>query len=271
MMSGLMVLLGGAAHAEAPKHECSKAETRKTRAAAEKAVQAKDYKKAVSLLESFLAACSGIADRVESGWVASDLAAAYEKTGQFLECQRLMGPMSHPRSGVQETGNEKLIKAIEYNFIRCGKALDAQYAALKRGGCGLMVGDAIATAPVPEALMPEGAKTACLALVPGTRAKEAADDDVTCPKLALFWKGAKPTRERQDLTSSGDHDALTDESECCNLSEISAGTVAGRNLVRVYGHGSPCGGGTADTASDVFYEWKGTTLRSTIDASVTYH
>ena len=58
---------------------------------------------------------------------------------------------------------------------------------------------------------------------------------------------------------------------CCNLSSIAAGTVGGKMLVRVRGHGRDCNGGTADAASDAFYEWNGKALSSLLDASVGFH
>jgi hypothetical protein len=257
-----------------PRRDCAKAAMRKVRAAADKAVQARDYKKAIGLLEPMQQACGATGAPIESAWLAADLAAAYEKTGQLVECQRLMAPLSHPSSSVAATGNAKVMKAIEHNLDRCSKALDAQYATIKPGGCTLAIDRAIATAAAPAALVPPGATAACVALVPGTRARDAEDGDVTCPRVALIWKAAK--LERQDLASSGTSDALTDDSVCCNLSAIAAGTLAAgtladKTLVRVHGQGRDCNGGTADAATDMFYEWKGTTLTLARDASVSFH
>ena len=46
-------------------------------------------------------------------------------------------------------------------------------------------------------------------------------------------------------------------------------SVGGKTLVRVRGHGRDCSGGTADSASDVFYEWNGKGLTPAFDASTT--
>ena len=45
----------------------------------------------------------------------------------------------------------------------------------------------------------------------------------------------------------------------------------GKTLIRVRGHGRDCSGGTADAASDAFYEWNGKALSSALDASVGFH
>lgn len=276
---GLAALLGGAAHGEPKPFDCSKTAKRKARAAADHAVTAKDYPKAIALLEPFRSACGDVQDPVESAWLIGELAVAYEKNGQPLECVRLMAPLAYPKSELMETGNEKLIKALEYNQDHCSKAFDAQYAAIKAGGCTLTIDQAIATAAVPAALVPKGAKAACVALVPGKRPATAAkpgddgptEDDVVCPKVALVWKSAKSALELQELTASGNNNALGDDSMCCNLSAIAAGTMTGKTMIRLRGQGRICGGGTSDSATDVFYEWTGTALSSTIDASVVFH
>jgi hypothetical protein len=267
LVLGVLTGLCSAAAAE-PARDCGKAALRKLRASADQAAQARDYKKAIRILEPSSSGCAGSAP-VESAWLAADLAAAYEKNGQYVECQRLMAPLSHPSERINQGGNDKLVKAIAYNLDRCSKALDAQYAALKPGGCTLTIEHAIASAAVPAALVPKGATAACVALVPGTRAKDAEDGDVTCPRVALIWKTAK--LERQALTSGGDHDALTDDSVCCNLSVIAAGTVDNKTLLRVHGHGRDCSGGTADAATDMIYEWKGQALTLVLDASAAFH
>jgi len=269
---GVIAALGCVAHAEPARRDCSKAAMRKARGAADKAVQAKDIKAAIALLEPFVRECADAKDPVARGWLAADLAVAYEKNGQALECQRLMAPLSHPKSGLQEAGNDKLVKAIQYNLDRCSKALDAQYAALKPGGCTLTIDHVISAAAAPASVVPKGATAACVALVEGTRPAGASaedSDDVVCPRVALVWKGARPALERSELTSKGG--ALGDDSVCCNLSSIAAGTLDGKTLVRVRGQGRDCSGGTADTASDVVYEWKGTALTKTVDVSVGFH
>jgi hypothetical protein len=270
-----LALAGGVAHA-GPAPDCSKAAARKLRKEADKAAGAKDHAKAIALLEPFLRDCSDDKDPVDRGWLASDLAVDYEKTGQLVECQRLLGPLAYPRSAVQQSGDDKLIHAIDYNLDRCGKALDAKYAPVKPGGCTLPLGRAIASAAAPAALVPRGAAAACVALVHGKPAPKGPDDDpdardVVCPRVALAWKGAKAGLELQDLSGSDPGGALGDDSVCCNLSSIAAGTVGGKALIRVRGHGRDCSGGTADTASDVFYEWNGKALSATLDASVGFH
>lgn len=267
-------LLGGVARADKPKaRDCSKAAIRKARGDADKAMRAKDYARAIALLEPFARDCSDGRELVASAWLASDLAVAYEKNGQFLECARLMAPLSHPRSGLQESGNDTIVNAIEFNLDHCSKAFDAKYAALKSGGCSLTIDDAIAIAAAPAAVVPKGAAVACVALVPGKRGPKSAGEDpevrdVVCPRVALVWKTAKGL-ERQELTGGGG--VLGDDGVCCNLSSIAAGTMDGKTLVRVRGQGRECSGGTADIASDAFYEWKGRALTSTLDASVGFH
>ena len=263
------------AYAGPAKRDCSKAAMRKVRADADKSVTAKDYARAISLLEPFLADCHDAKTLADRAWLASDLAVAYEKNGQLVECQRVLAPLSHPSSGLAEKGSDKLVKAIEHNLDHCSKALDAKYAAIKPGGCTLTVDKAIATAAAPAALVPKGATAACVALVRGKPAPKAPDDDpesrdVVCPVVALLWKGAKPALERQELTASGTG-ALGDDSVCCNLTAIAAGTLDGKTLVRVRGQGRDCNGGTADSAADTFYDWTGGALRATLDASVGFH
>jgi hypothetical protein len=271
-----LVLICGVVHA-APQvpTDCSKTAIRKARAEADKVMRTKQYPKAIALLEPLVRDCTMDVPLIDRAWLAGDLAVAYERNGQYLECERLMGPLSHPRSGLQESGNEKLVKAIEYNLDRCSKAFDARYAAIKPGGCTLAIDGAIATAAAPPALVPKGAAAACVALVPGKRAAKTADDDpevrdVVCPVVAMVWKGAKAKLERKELTSDG-AGALGDDSFCCALSSIAVGTMAGKSLVRVRGEGRECSGGTADAASDTFYEWNGTALIQAIDASVVFH
>ena len=108
---------GGTADA-GPARDCSKAAARKLRKEADQAASAKDPAKAIALLEPHLRECSDDKDPVERGWVASDLGADYEKTGQFVECQKLLGPLTYPRSAVQQSGDDKLIRAIAYNLER---------------------------------------------------------------------------------------------------------------------------------------------------------
>lgn len=270
-----LALACGAAQA-GPARDCSKATARQLRKDADKAAGAKDYAKAIALLEPFVRGCTDDQDAVDRGWLASDLSVDYEKNGQLVECQRLLGPLSEPRAAVQRSGDDKLIHAIQYNLDHCSKALDARYAAVKPGGCTLSLGRAIASAAAPPALVPKGAAAACVALVHGKAAPKSPDDDpeardVVCPRVVLAWKGAKPSLELQDLTGSDPGGALADESVCCNLSTIAAGTVSGKTLVRVRGHGRDCNGGTADADTDMFYEWNGKALAPGINASVSYH
>jgi hypothetical protein len=266
---------GGAADA-GPARDCSKPAARKLRKEADQAASAKDPAKAIALLEPFLRECSDDKDPVERGWVASDLAADYEATGQFIECQKLLGPLTYPRSAVQQSGDDKLIRAIAHNLDRCSKGLEARYATVKPGGCTLPLSRAIATAAAPAALVPRGASAACVVLVRGKPAAKGSDDDpeardVVCPRVVLAWKGGKPGLEYQDLSGSDPGGALGDDSVCCNLTSIAAGAVGGKTLVRVRGHGRDCSGGTADSASDAFYEWNGKGLSPAFDASVGYH
>lgn len=266
---------GGVADA-GPARDCSKAAARKLRKDADQAAGARDYPRAIALLEPFLRECSDDKEPVDRGWVASDLAVDYEKAGQFVECQKLLGPLTYPRSAVQQSGDDKLIRAISHNLDRCSKGLDARYAAVKTGGCTLPLGRAIATAAAPAALVPKGASAACVALVRGKPAAKGADDDpesrdVACPRVVLASKGAKADLDYQDLSGSDPGGALGDDSVCCNLTSIAAGTVGGKTLVRVRGHGRDCSGGTADSASDAFYEWNGKGLAPAFAASVGYH
>lgn len=271
----LVFLIGGVAGAgPSGSRDCAKPAIQKARRDADKAVAARDYARAIALLEPLVKDCrAGVPS--DRAWLASDLAVAYEKAGQLVECQRLMAPLSHPSSGLRDAGGDKLARAIEHNLDRCSKALDAKYVAIKRGGCALTVDHAIAAAAAPPAMVPRGASAACVALVPGVPAPRGPDDDpevrdVVCPVVALFWKGARPTLERQAL-SPGGSGPLGDDSVCCNLSAIAAGAIDGKTLVRVRGQGRDCSGGTADTASDMFYEWSGTALRPSLDASVGFH
>ncbi len=266
-----LVLLAGVAHA-GPKPDCSNAAIRKVRAAADKAVAARDHGKAIALLEPLLRECGDSQSASERAWVANDLAVAYERNGQYVECERLMAPLSHPKSGLREPGNEKLVKAIEFNLDYCSKALDAKYAAIKPGGCALTVDKAIATAAAPPALVPKGASAACVALLRGVRPPRSADgdpdvQDVVCPVVAVVWKGARAV-ERKDLPAGTG--ALADESFCCNLSALAAGTQGGKTLIRVRGQGLICGGGDGDRANDMIYEWNGSALAPALDASVTF-
>jgi hypothetical protein len=267
-----LVLLAGAAHA-GPRRDCSKPAIRKVRAEADKAIAAKDYPRAIALLEPLLHDCGGTESPSDRAWLASDLAVVYQRNGQYVECERLMAPLSHPRSGLRDAGSEKLVKAIEYNLDTCSKALDAKYAAIKPGGCTLTVDHAVATAAAPAALLPRGTSAACVALLPG-KPKPRSDDgdpeirDVVCPVVAVVWKGGKSTLERKDLAANAG--AVAEENGCCNLSAIAAGTQGGKTLIRVRGQGLACGGGNSDTASDTIYEWNGGALAVSLDASVVF-
>ena len=270
-LAALLAATPLAAHAD-----CSKAAIRKLRADADKAVTAKDFAKAIGLLEPMLAACPVDGAPTDRGWLVSDLSVAYEKAGRLLDCQRLLAPYTHPSSPTTNTA--KLHKALQHNLEQCGKALDTKYAAIKAGKCSLPLDHAVASAALPAALVPKGASAACIALLPGTpsTAKKSDDDpslrDVVCPVATLVWKTDK--LERQPLTLVPGTDTagpLDDDSVCCNLSAIAAGTLDGKTLVRVRGGGRDCNGGTADTDSDMFYELAGKTLKPAVDASVAYH
>src|ERR1043165_533897 len=157
------LVIGCAAADAAPKAaakpvtSCSRAAIRKARGDAEKAVRAKDYAKAIAMLEPLLAEGGDQQSITDHAWLAGDLAAAYERNGQYLECARLMAPLTHPKSGLQDAGSDKLNKAIEFNLDRCSKAIDTKYAAIKPGGCALTIDHAIASAAAPPALVPKGA------------------------------------------------------------------------------------------------------------------
>src|SRR5262245_9807983 len=73
-----------------PATNCARTAIRKARGDAEKAVRAKDYAKAIALLEPLLAECGDQQSITDRAWLAGDLAAAYERNGQYLECARLM-------------------------------------------------------------------------------------------------------------------------------------------------------------------------------------
>src|SRR5262249_38056017 len=141
-------------------------------------------------------ACDDTKDPVESAWLAGDLAVAYWKDGQLVECRHLMEPLVFPKSDIARSGSEKVLNALQYNLDQCEKEFDLRYAALKDDACPLKIDDAVTAVALPAALAPRGASAACLALVPGTPAAGAAagakpkdDDDsgdlpeVVCPRL----------------------------------------------------------------------------------------
>lgn len=248
--------------ARAEPRDCSKATIRKQRAAADKAIAAKDPAKAIAILEPMVRDCE-IAKDGERAWLSSDLAAAYDKAGRPLDCARLVAPLTHP----SEHLSAKVVKALDYNLQRCGKAIDAKFAALKTATCPAPPAGAIASTTVPASLNKKPGT--CLALLPGTAAPKGPDDDpdipnVACPIATALVPGAKP----QALTGDG---ALRDESVCCNLDSIAVGAIDGKTLVRVRGHGRDCQGGTADQDTDMIYEWTGAALTPAASLSVTYH
>ncbi|MBC7973921.1 MAG: hypothetical protein H7138_02970 [Myxococcales bacterium] len=72
-------------------------------------------------------------------------------------------------------------------------------------------------------------------------------------------------------SKAGTADAISDSSICCNLTSIAAGTRDGKHLVRVRGDGRDCNGGTADATTDLYYEWKGTSLTTVLDRLTSTH
>jgi len=80
-----LVWLGGVAHAapKATKADCSKPAVRKARAEADKAVRAKEYPKAIALLEPVVRGCETEMSPTEHAWLAGDLAVAYDRNGQY--------------------------------------------------------------------------------------------------------------------------------------------------------------------------------------------
>jgi hypothetical protein len=284
---GAMVASGGAARADAGKPsktkadktksvDCSKTAKRKARAAADKAMKAKDYKAAIATLEP-LAHCNDTdQEAIESAWLQGDLAVAYDKNGQYVECKRLVEPLVFPKSDVARQANDKLLGALQYNLDHCQKQFDAQYASIKGDACPLKLDDAVAAASLPAALVPKpaGAGPACVALLPGAASAAKKDDskqdddglaEVVCPQVAVVWK-AKGKLERQALAV--DAGALGDDF-CCGMTRIAVGSKDGKALVRI---SSPewvreCHGGTATMSLDTIFEWKGSALSVVSDAS----
>jgi hypothetical protein len=250
---------------------------RRARAEADKEVRAKDYPAAIELLEPLVKHVgegSFHSVDVEGAWLLSDLAFAYQRNHQYVECIQLVGGMS-----LLGDDTEKVSKAIDHNLDGCNKRLDAEYA-IKSGGCRISIDGAIATAAVPPALAPKGAAAACVALVPGAPTPDTTQDErgPICPVVALVWKGARGAIERKELRSAGHDpsqefylDPLTDEDYCLGSSSIAFGTRAGKDFVRVSGApGENCQGRQCYHISsvDMFYEWNGEVLTQSLD--VTY-
>src|SRR4051794_2912568 len=110
----VMALLMSAAAAEPPTPDCAKPVLRKARGAAGEAVRRKDYNGAIALLLPLATACEA-ADPVERGWVVSDLAVAYLKAGQLVECKKLVDDALYPKSDIARSGNDKLTSALAHN------------------------------------------------------------------------------------------------------------------------------------------------------------
>jgi len=183
-----------------------------------------------------------------------------------LECTQLLAPIVWQLTALRDGDLEE---AIQRTFDRCSAALDQRYERFKPGGCRLKIAGALSTTAAPAALRPKGAKAACLALVPGPPRKAALEGHKrnVCARVALVWsaRGLK----RRELTFDGG--PLADESWCCNLDTIAAGTLHGHTVVRVTGSGHPCDGGTAVEGSDAFYQWNGKALVSPTDISIDFH
>jgi hypothetical protein len=163
---------------------------RRARSQADKAVRAKDYPAAIALLEPLVEHIeegSFGTVTVDGAWLLSDLAFAYQQNHQYVECIQLVGSPS-----LAGDGTEKVHKAIDHNLDGCNKRLDAEYA-IQSGRCRISIDGAISTAALPSALAPKGAAAACVALVPGKRRPNTAQDEDArvCPVVALVWKGAK--------------------------------------------------------------------------------
>jgi hypothetical protein len=256
--------------------DCSKGAMRKARAAADKAVRGKDYKAAIATLETFRNQCADVElDPVASAWLIGDLAVAYWKAGQYLECRKLMELETFPKSDVAQGGNDKLMSALDYNLEQCSKAFDAEYATLAANPCPLAIDDAVASAALPAALVPKGATAACMALVPGPAAPAAAhagsddddDDDVVCPRLAVVSKGSSGKLVRRPLGAADQ--SLADPTFCCGLNQVAVGVKDGKALVRIGADtwARECHGGTATSTLDTIFEWKGSALTPVVDAS----
>jgi hypothetical protein len=260
-----LITIGGVAHAgRGHGASCAKADIRSARANAEASFREKDYASAIRSLEQLSQECSTEllslhgTTTIDFGSVFSDLAAAYEHNGQYVECMKALAGL-----GVQmDPGADSLIKALDYNRKRCSKGIDVQYA-IKTGGCTLSIPQAITTVAAPRALVPSGASAACLALVPGQRPPNVPDGAVVvCPVVALVWNGAKRAVERKELAVEG-LAALDNEYWCGDLSSIAVGTMAGKDLVRVRG----TTGAKGREWIDVFYEWNGKLLTPAVDLS----
>ena len=252
--------------------------TRRLRAEADKAVRAKDYATAIELLEPVADAIREGSFRtvtVDGGWLLSDLAFAYQRNHQYVECIHLIGSLS--LEGDQ--GTDRLLKAIGYNLDGCNKKLDAEYA-IKSAHCRIPIEGAIATAAAPRAMAPEGATAACVALIPGKRPPDASKDEyvLVCPVVALVWKGAKGAVERKELPTRSDPaesapfpDPLDEEDFCTGLTSIAVGAMDDKRFVRVSGapdehcQGRQC---LHIGSVDMFYEWNGKLLVPALDLTL---
>ena len=209
---------------------------------------------------------------VDSAWLISDLAFAYQRNHQYLKCIKVSGHLSIDSSGGIP---ERVLNALDYNRAGCYRGLGAEYG-IRSGGCRISIDGAIATAGAPPSLAPKGVAAACVALVPAKRPPDAPDSD-PCPVVALVWKGAKGAIERKVLPvvgsdPMGDHrpDPLNEVDFCHGLSSIARGTMAGKNFIRVRGapdehcHGRGC---LHIGSIDTFYEWNGNALTLAVDVT----
>jgi hypothetical protein len=249
--------------------------TRRLRALAEQAVREKDYPAAIALLEPVVESLQeGNFDTVtvDGAWLISDLAFAYLRNHQYVECILVSRGMALQYSGEIP---EKLLKALGHNGDRCEEALDAQYA-IKSGGCRISIEGAIATAVAPPALAPEGATAACVALVPDKRPPDATDDmPDPCPVASVVWKDAKGAIQRKVLSveehAPGDDyvpNPLIEIDFCHGLTSIARGALDGKTFVRVRGEPDGHCKGTQCVhigLVDTFYEWNGHALAPVLD------
>jgi hypothetical protein len=184
-----------------------------------------------------------------------------------LECARALAQDTWWLSAL----SDDLRDEVKDRFDRCRVAAEQPYKQIKSGACRLKVPGAISTTAAPRALIPRGAKAACVALVPGSPGVKTTSPDydveTVCPRLELVWS----TGKRRHRALAFDSGPLANPAWCCNLGSIAAGTLDGQTVIRISGEGHPCGGGTAYEATDAVYLWNGTALASPIDLSIDYH
>lgn len=199
---------------------------------------------------------------------ASARDALREAAGQDeLGCARALAPITWSLSAL----SDDLRDEVKASFARCLAAAERHYKQIKSGGCRLKIAGAISATAAPRAMVPRGAKAACVALFPGKPDVEVTSPDYDtgagCPRAELVWSSGK--RQHRVLAFAGG--PLADPVWCCRLDSVAAGNLDGQTVVRISGDGHPCGGGTAYEATDALYSWNGTALDSPIDLSIDYH